>query len=162
MKKLLLMRHAKSSWKNVGLPDHQRPLNKRGERDALRMGEYLQEQGITLDAILCSTAVRARATADGMLKKYTFEGEVQYFDDLYHADPETIVTVLNQLADDTGSAMVIAHNPGLDEFLEIMCDEYEHMTTSCVASISFPIKRWIDLRPVIKGELLHFWKPREI
>ena len=162
MKKLLLMRHAKSSWKNVGLPDHQRPLNKRGERDALRMGEYLQEQGITLDAILCSTAVRARATADGMLKKYTFEGEVQYFDDLYHADPETIVTVLNQLADDTGSAMVIAHNPGLDEFLEMMCDEYEHMTTSCVASISFPIKRWIDLRPVIKGELLHFWKPREI
>ncbi len=162
MKKLLLMRHAKSSWKNVGLPDHQRPLNKRGERDALRMGEYLQGQGIILDAILCSTAVRARATADGMLRKYTFEGEVQYFDDLYHAGPETIVTVLNQLSDDTGSAMIIAHNPGLDEFLELMCDEYEHMTTACVASINFPIEHWIDLRPASRGKLLHFWKPREI
>ena len=162
MKNLLLMRHAKSSWKNVGLPDHQRPLNKRGERDAPRMGELLQNQGVSLSAILCSTAVRARATADGLLKKYTFEGEVQYFDDLYHADPEAIVSVINQLPDDVLTAMVIAHNPGLDEFLELMCDEYEHMTTACVADINFPIERWIDLRSVTRGELIHFWRPREI
>jgi phosphohistidine phosphatase len=162
MKNLLLMRHAKSSWKDDSLPDHQRPLNKRGERDAPRMGELLQEQDIRVDAILCSTAVRARETANGLLQAYTFEGEVQHFDDLYHADPETIVSILNQLPGDTGSAMVIAHNPGLDEFLELMCDEYDHMSTACVADIGFPIERWIELRPVIKGRLLHFWKPREL
>ena len=87
MKNVLLMRHAKSSWKGDSLPDHQRPLNQRGEHDAPRMGKFLQEQGILLEAILCSTAVRARETAAGLLKKYTFEGEVQYYDDLYKLAP---------------------------------------------------------------------------
>jgi len=162
MKNLLLMRHAKSSWKDVSLPDHQRPLNRRGKRDAPRMGKFLQEQGVHLDAILCSTAVRARATAEGFLQEYTFEGEVLYVDDLYHADPETIIYILNQLPEKVDTAMVISHNPGLDYFLEMACDVYDHMTTACVAYISYPLEKWDDLRPMTKGKLIHLWKPREI
>lgn len=162
MKNLLLMRHAKSSWKDASLPDHQRPLNKRGKRDAPRMGEFLQEQGITLDAILCSTAVRARATAEGFLQGYTFEGDLVYVDDLYHADPEIIVTHLTQLPDSVDSAMVIAHNPGLDDFLGTVCDEQDHMSTASVAYIQFPIGSWAELRVVTRGELVHLWRPREI
>ena len=162
MKNVLLMRHAKSSWKGVSLPDHQRPLNQRGKHDAPRMGKFLQEQGILLDAILCSTAVRARQTAEGLLKKYTFEGGVQYYDDLYTADPETIISILNRLPEKVDTAMVIGHNPGLDYFLELVCDECGHMSTASVAHIKYSVEEWLDLRAETTGELLHFWKPREI
>ena len=162
MKNVLLMRHAKSSWKDSSLPDHQRPLNKRGTRDAPRMGKFLQGQGISLDAILCSTAVRARETAVGLLKKYTFEGEVQYFDDLYQAGPEMIISILNKLPESIDTAMVIGHNPGMDDFLEMVCDECGHMPTASVAYIKYPIERWLDLRTETMGELVYLWEPREI
>ena len=162
MKNVLLMRHAKSSWKGASLPDHQRPLNQRGKHDAPRMGKFLQEQGILLDTILCSTAFRARQTAEGLLKKYTFEGEVQYYDDLYNADPETIISILNRLPEKVDTAMVIGHNPGLDYFLELVCDECGHMSTASVAHIKYSVEEWLDLRAETTGELLHFWKPREI
>jgi phosphohistidine phosphatase len=162
MKNLLLMRHAKSSWKDASLPDHQRPLNKRGKQDAPRMGAFLQEQGLALDAILCSTAVRARETAQGFLQEYTFEGEVHYFDDLYGAAPETIIALLKQLSESVGAVMVIAHNPGLDDFLEIVCDECGHMPTACIAHIKYSIERWSELHAATRGEVVHFWMPREI
>jgi phosphohistidine phosphatase len=162
MKNLLLMRHAKSSWKDASLPDHQRPLNKRGKRDAPLMGEFLQEQGIALDAILCSTAVRAKATVEGFLQAYTFEGDLVYIDDLYHAVPETIIALLKQLPESVDSVMVIAHNPGLDDFLEIVCDECGHMPTACIAYIEYHIERWSDLHAAMRGEVVHFWTPREI
>ena len=162
MKNLLLMRHAKSSWKDTSLLDHQRPLNKRGKRDAPRMGEHLREQGVLLDAILCSTATRARETVAGLLDEYTFEEEVLYFDDLYQADPETIIALLKQLPDEVETAMVVAHNPGLDYFLETVCDENEHMPTACVAYIQLPLERWSDFHEATEGELLHLWKSREI
>ena len=162
MKNLLLMRHAKSSWNDPSLPDHQRPLNKRGKRDAPRMGKHLQAQGIFLDAILCSTALRARETAEGILQIYTFEGDLRYFEDLYQAGPETIFALLRQLPDAVDTPLVIAHNPGLDDFLEMICDEYEHMPTACVAHIRFPVERWADLREGVRGELVHFWKAREV
>jgi phosphohistidine phosphatase len=162
MKNLLLMRHAKSSWGDASIPDHERPLNKRGKYDAPRMGKYLREQGIVLDVILCSTAARARGTAEGFLQEYTFEGEVHYIDDLYQASPETIISILNKLPDNVDTAMVIAHNPGLDDFLELVCDECGHMPTACVAYIKYPLQHWADLREYSKGELLQLWKPREI
>jgi phosphohistidine phosphatase len=162
MKNLLLMRHAKSSWKDASLSDHQRPLNKRGKRDAPLMGEFLREQGIVLEAILCSTAVRAKATAEGFLQGYTFEGDLVYIDDLYQAGPETIIAHLAQLPDNVDTAMIIAHNPGLDDFLGTVCDEQEHMSTASVACIQFPIERWAELRVVTRGELVRVWKSREI
>ena len=140
----------------------ERPLNKRGKHDAPRMGKHLQKQGVILDAILCSTALRARETAEGLLQEYTFEGEVEYFDDLYGADPETIISILNHLPDKVDTAMVVAHNPGLDYFLELVCDECGHITTACIAYIQYPLEHWIDLRPITKGELVHLWSPREI
>lgn len=162
MKNLLLMRHAKSSWKNHSLSDHQRPLNKRGKKDAPRMGKHLREQGINLDVILCSTAKRARATAKGLLTEYTFEGDLFHIDDLYHASFETFITLLNQLPESIDTAMIIGHNPGMDTFLEMICDNYEHMPTASVAHVKFLVKRWAELRGITSGELINLWKPREI
>ncbi|MBN1453941.1 MAG: histidine phosphatase family protein [Anaerolineales bacterium] len=162
MKNLLLMRHAKSSWNDAALSDHQRPLNKRGKHDAPRMGKHLKDQGIVLDAILCSTAVRARETAAGFLQEYTFEGDLVYLDDLYHAGPEMIIAHLTQLPDSVDTAMVIAHNPGLEDVLETVCNEYEHMSTASIAHIKYSIEQWVELRKATSGELLHLWKPREL
>ena len=162
MKNLLLMRHAKSSWKDVSLNDHQRPLNKRGKRDAPRMGKYLREQGIILDAILCSTAVRARETVDRFLNEYTFEGEVFYVDDLYHASHETYIALLNQLPETADTVLIVGHNPEMDTFLEIACDEFEHMPTGAVAVVQFSVKHWSELSEVMPGKLVDLWKPREI
>lgn len=162
MKKLLLMRHAKSSWKSGALNDHQRPLNKRGKRDAPRMGDFLRDQSIILDVILCSTAKRARETAKRFLREYAFEGEVFYVDDLYHADYVTYIALLSQLPDTVETAMIVAHNPGMDYFLEMVCDEYEHMPTAAVAYIKLPVEIWAELSEVTPGELLNLWKPKEI
>ncbi len=162
MKNLLLMRHAKSSWKDVSLNDHQRPLNKRGKRDALCMGKYLQEQGVILDAILCSTAARARETVKRFLKEYTYEGDVFYVDDLYQASFETYIALLCQVLEPADTVMVVGHNPEMDTFLEIACDEFEHMSTGAVAVIQFPIERWSELSEVMPGKLLDLWKPREL
>lgn len=162
MKYLVLMRHAKSSWKDSSLADHERPLNKRGKRDAPRMGNHLQAQGIQLDAILCSTALRARQTVEGFLQEYTFEGDVAYTDDLYPGDPETITSILARLPRQIDTVMVIGHNPGFDFFLEQVCGESEHMPTASIAYIRFPIERWSKLLPSGEGELIQFWKPREL
>jgi phosphohistidine phosphatase len=162
MKNLLLMRHAKSSWKDLTLNDHQRPLNKRGKRDAPRIGKYLREQGVIVDAILCSTAVRARETVKCFLKEFTFEGEVFYVDDLYHANHETYIALLNQLPDTADTVMIVGHNPEMDTFLEMACDEYEHMPTGAVAIVQFPFERWPELSEVMPGKLVDLWKPREI
>lgn len=161
MKRVLLMRHAKSSWKDSSLSDHLRPLNERGKRDAPRMGRHIRDQDIRLDAILCSTATRARATVEGFLQEYTFEGEVHYYDELYLAGLDEILAVLNHLPENVETAMVIAHNPGLETCLDILCDQYEHMPTACIADIKFPIARWPDLHEGVMGELLHLWKARE-
>lgn len=160
MKTLILMRHAKSSWKDVSLPDHQRPLNKRGKRDAPQMGKILMDQGVKLDVILCSTAERARSTVKGFLHEYDFDGEVIYIDDLYGADPETYVSILNKLGNDVDAAMIVGHNPEMDHFLEMVCELYDHMTTASIAEIMFSIEDWTELKEFTPGELLKIWKPR--
>ena len=88
MKTVILMRHAKSSWKDPSLPDHDRPLNKRGKRDAPRMGNLLNLEGYIPEVIYSSTAKRANLTVKGLLKTLNFEGEVTYLGSLYHGGPE--------------------------------------------------------------------------
>jgi len=156
------MRHAKSSWKNDSLPDHQRPLNERGKRDAPRMGKFLKNHGKKLDVILCSTATRTISTIKRFLQEFDFDGEVFYLDDLYGSDIERYVAVLNQLNDEVDTVMIVGHNPELDQFLEIVCDENEHMPTASVAEIILPIEGWTELNEITPGELLNLWRPREI
>ncbi|MCA9071607.1 MAG: histidine phosphatase family protein, partial [Planctomycetaceae bacterium] len=94
MKTLFLMRHAKSSWKDESLPDHDRPLNKRGKRDAPRMGQLLLEQGVHPDRWLSSTALRARRTAELLAETLQFAGEIEFRSELYHAEPEQFLSVI--------------------------------------------------------------------
>jgi phosphohistidine phosphatase len=92
MKTLLLMRHAKSSWKDTDLPDHERPLNKRGKKDSVFMGAVLNEKELLPQKILASSAVRIRETIAGMAKESAFSGEVEFSDELYLAEPSFLKT----------------------------------------------------------------------
>src|SRR5512138_2218530 len=98
MKTLLLLRHAKSSWKHPELGDHDRPLNKRGKRTAPLLGALLQDQGLIPDLILCSSAVRTHDTAFLVAKACHYVGEIKQTHTLYLAEPQTYVEVLRQVA----------------------------------------------------------------
>lgn len=161
MKKLLLMRHAKSSWSHPNLSDHERPLNNRGHKAAKLMGKLLNEKDIIPDTILCSTAKRAKSTAKRLVKQIPFDNEIQYIDSLYHSDFDQIFSLLKQLPDTIQTAMVIGHNPDMECFLEICCGANERIPTAAIAEITFALSSWHDLSQEEDGKLENLWLPRE-
>ena len=162
MKKLVLMRHAKSSWKYPELSDHQRPLNPRGKGDAPRMGAFLQRQGVEVDAIFCSTSQRTRETLALFLKEFTFEGETHFTEALYHAGLNEYLEVLAELPADVETAMLIGHNPTMAYALDYFCDEQEKFPTAAIAYIAFDIGSWSEIEDDIEGKLLGYWRPKGI
>ena len=162
MKTLLIMRHAKSSWKEDSLPDDQRPLNKRGQADAPRMGRLLRDNGLVPRAILSSTAVRARQTALAAAEACAFEGDIQFEASLYGAPAETYLYLLAALPVDPPIALVVGHNPGVEELLAELTGEDEHLPTGSIARIELDLARWADLRAETTGRLQMLFRPREL
>ncbi len=162
MKTLLILRHAKSSWKQTGISDHDRPLNNRGKMSAPRMGQLIYEEDIVPEIILSSTARRARDTADLVAEASGFQGEVIYLEDFYHAWPSDYIDAVRNLSDDLNSAMVVGHNPGMELLLEQVTGEAERFPTAALAVISLPIVYWSQLNDETEGEIIRFWIPREL
>jgi len=161
MKTLLIMRHAKSSWKDDTLADDQRPINKRGRRDAPRMGQVLRDAGLAPQAIVSSTAVRARQTAMAVAETSGFGGEIQYDASLYAAPPEAYLAAARQLAPEIQVALVVGHNPGLEELLQELTGEDEHLPTAGIARVQLAVEGWADLGAETEGHLETIWRPRE-
>jgi len=162
MKVLLVLRHAKSSWKGMGVSDHARPLNKRGKKAAPRMGQLLYEEDLVPDVILSSTAQRARDTADLVTEASGFEGEIAYLEDLYHAWPSDYLDALRGLSDDNDSVMIVGHNPGMELLLELLTGKSERFPTAALALIQLPIDNWAQLNDETEGELIQLWLPRAL
>jgi phosphohistidine phosphatase len=162
MKTLLLMRHAKSSWKHPELPDQDRPLNKRGEKDASRMGKFIREKELIPQLILASPAKRVSQTVDGMQGKMDFKGKVEYVDSLYLAEPSAYLTTLRDIPDNFERVMVVGHNPGLEGLLQILSGQVESLSTAALAYLVLPIEHWSDLNESIHGELVERVKPRDL
>ena len=123
MKTLLILRHAKSSWKHPDLSDHGRPLNKRGKRDAPKIGYLLKEKDLVPDLIISSTAVRAERTAKMVAKASKYKGNVTLSDSLYAAGPDAYIDVIRNLQDKYNTVLVIGHKPGLEELVKILSRE---------------------------------------
>ena len=162
MKTLLILRHAKSSWKKPGLADHDRPLNKRGKRDAPRMGQLLEEQGLVPDLIITSPARRARLTAEIAAENSGYQGEIRLEPSFYMGDREAYLDALRQLADEIHTVMVVGHNPGLEELLEELVMEPERLPTAALARVDLPVQSWQELDDEVVGELVNLWRPREL
>ena len=110
-KTLYIARHAKSSWDDMSLSDFERPLNKRGKRDAPFMANLLKEKGIKLDLILSSPAKRAKKTA-----KYYHEalgGKLQFDERIYEASLMSLIYLVQEALEKVDSVMIVGHNPGL-------------------------------------------------
>ncbi len=163
MKTLLLMRHAKSSFKDGELPDFERPLSKRGEKEAPRMGKLLKDKDLTPDLILCSTAQRASQTAELVADKCKYEREIVFVQDFYLGEPEAYLNALRDLNDeDNDTVLVIGHNPGLESLLQLLTDKVESLPTSAIAHLEVPIRTWKALDTDIIASLKHLWLPRDL
>jgi phosphohistidine phosphatase len=162
MKTLLLLRHAKSSWDNPELDDHDRPLNKRGKRDAPRMGQLLVQQNLVPDCIVTSTAKRARKTAKLVADACSYGGQPIETSELYHAAPESFVAVLQMLPSQVARPLLIGHNPGIEEFLCRLTGSDEIMATATLAQVELPVAAWDDLSLNCAASLANIWRPREL
>ena len=161
MKRLLLLRHAKSSWKDA-LPDHDRPLKKRGQRDAPLMGKRLAEQGELPELIVSSTAIRARDTALAFAEASRYAGEIRFEAKIYEAEASTLLSVIRALPDGAKSAMIVGHNPGLEDLVATLTAKQERMTTAALAEIELPIAQWMLAVAKPMGKLHWVWRPKEL
>ena len=162
MKTLILVRHAKSSWKEANLADHDRPLNDRGRRDIPTMGDRLAKRGIAPDMIVSSTAERAAHTAT-LLAPYIGlpASRVIASEDLYLAEPDVYLSI-TQLADaNVDSLMLVGHNPGITQFANMLTDvPIDHMPTCAAFICQFQIKAWHELT-LGTGEYVAFEYPKK-
>ena len=161
MKTLLILRHAKSSWKNNELSDHDRPLNPRGQRDAPNVGKRLRNEDLIPDAILSSTAKRARQTAEAVAEESGCAGELQLSGELYGGGPEAYLEAIRSLPSPVDCALVVGHNPDLEELVEILSGESVRLPTAALAHLQLDIQDWQDLNEEKQGKLVNLWTPRE-
>jgi phosphohistidine phosphatase len=162
MKSVLVLRHAKSSWKQPELADHDRPLNKRGKLDAPLMGRLLKREDLVPDIIISSTAIRARATAKAVAKASGYKGEIILNKSLYAAGPEAYLSVMHDLSDEYARALIIGHNPGLEELVEMLTGEIHLMPTCSLAHVKICVDKWSDIDNKIKGKVAGIWRPRDL
>lgn len=162
MKTVLLVRHAKSSWGDPNLPDHERPLNHRGRRDAPRAGERLRERGVVPDVIVTSTAVRARSTAAILAQALGLGSDRIVEDDrLYGASPDGLVDIIRALDDELTSVMLVGHNPEIGELASRLSDEIAEMPTCAVAEFRYDISEWTEVGAVAPVGVVFEAPPRD-
>lgn len=162
-RRLILTRHAKSSWDDPLMADIDRPLNARGQAAARELGDFLASRGLEPEEVLCSTARRTRETWDAVASAVLeTRPEVLYIEDLYHASPEMMLEVLH-----TASApvvMMIGHNPGIADFAArlpaqpIYNPDFRKYPTCATLIVDFQIDDWRDLR-LGQGSVLDFFTP---
>jgi len=162
MKTLLVMRHAKSSWNDPQLDDHDRPLNQRGKHAAERMGELIENEHLLPDIILCSTAKRAQDTASLLAETSDYSGKIELRNDFYGAESDIFIRALQNLSDELQRVMIIGHNPELEMFILELIGHSESLPTAALAHIELPIKHWQDMDAKTQGKLVQLWRPREL
>lgn len=162
MKRLLILRHAKSSWSDSSLGDWQRPLNERGLRDAPRVGDLLRARSLIPDLIITSDAVRARTTAEAAAEAAGYTGKLVIEPSLYHAKPDDVIAVLNSVDQAARSVMIVGHNPGLEDLIQQLTGESYGLPTATLVQLALPIDRWTDLDAAAGATLVDAWQPKEL
>jgi len=153
VKQLYLLRHAKSDWNTDAASDFQRPLNKRGVRNAREMGQWMNNEGIKPEYILSSPALRAWQTSTLVCAELDIdERSISFVSDLYPGDTDTLLSSLKNVPDKVESVLLIGHNPGLEEFLEFLLDDaapiYDDgkiLPTATLAGLSICVD-WANLK----------------
>lgn len=162
MKTLLMMRHAKSSWKSMQQSDHERPLNKRGRRDAPVMAALLGDSDLVPELVVSSDSKRTCETLELMRPVWAslgYEPVVEIESSFYHAPASEWLDRLAELDDRFSRVMFLGHNPGAEELLMYFTSEHHLMPTAAIARFEFESDRWSDCRA---AKLLNVWRPKEV
>jgi phosphohistidine phosphatase len=146
VKRLVLMRHAKSSWSDERLSDRQRPLSKRGERDAPRMAARLAARGSPPTLILSSPAVRALRTAEALAEQLGSAARLVVDDELYLASPRELLAVVAEQPDAHASLALVGHNPGLTELVNRLLPSLAlaNLPTAGCLGVDLEAATWTD------------------
>jgi len=162
MKTLLVLRHAKSSWKDSSLADFDRPLNDRGKRAADVIGSFLGKEKLCPDLVLSSTAARARETIGLVLESARLVVEVRYDQRLYLASAERLAEIVSQIDEHRSQVMLVGHNPGMEELLPRLTGVTERMPTAALAKITLDVEKWSEVSSARSGRLDWLVKPKEL
>jgi phosphohistidine phosphatase len=161
MKTLTILRHGKSSWSDRGLPDHERPLNRRGEKDAPVMGERINQAGIRPSLIMSSSAIRAWHTARIVAKAISYPLEFLHREaELYLADLDRLLDLFAGQDNAFNSVMVVGHNPGLTELANyLLPDITDNIPTCGLVALNIDTDDW-NLRQRKTAELILYDFPK--
>ncbi|RNF34474.1 SixA phosphatase family protein [Paracoccus methylarcula] len=159
-RRLILTRHAKSAWDDPTLADHDRPLNARGRRSALALGDWLASRDYEPEEVLCSSALRTRETweavASAILETRPL---IRMEPGLYHASPEKMLTILRSASHQT--VMMLGHNPGIAAFAAMLParvplePEFRRYPTAATLVVDFQIDNWSEVAPG-QGSVMDF------
>ena len=170
MKSIYLLRHAKSSWDDNSLSDHDRPLSQRGRAAAPRIGAYMRGGGYLPDLVLCSTSTRTRQTLKAVLSELEVEPAVEFLEELYLAAPSEMLDLVTSVPDTVEAVLLVGHNPGtgmlaaalsgdgLPERMDLMRAKFP---TTGLAIIDLSVDRWKDTTGGC-GTLKEFVRPRDL
>jgi len=161
MKKLYIIRHAKSSWKDITLSDFDRPLNARGKHNSTFMGERLAQRGVVPDIILASSAKRAYATAKNIAKAIGYSKQkIHFSSDIYEASVQDLIEIIQSLNDSYQSAFLIGHNPSLNLLLDTLVpsNSIENIVTTGIVELE--LEHWQDISNTT-AKLVSFEYPKK-
>lgn len=162
MKKLYIVRHAKSSWDESEVSDHDRKLNERGNHDAPKMGELFRELGYIPDIIYSSSAKRALTTAKTISRKIGYPIEdIVVTHEIYDAMTSDLMKLINKVDDDNESLMLFGHNPSFTVLSNLLSDQYIDNIPTCGASVlELKVTSWNDVESDC-GKLIAFEYPKK-
>jgi phosphohistidine phosphatase len=171
VKTVLLLRHAKSAWDDAGRADHDRPLNRRGERAAEAMAEHIAEKSPHPDLILCSTAARSRQTLAPLVHRLIVPAPPILLEKgLYLASEAALLARLQDAPGEAGTVLLIGHNDGIWQLAEVLAGRgragllaalHDKFPTGALATLRAPIEHWRDLAAG-SAELLAYVRPRDL
>lgn len=157
MKTLFLLRHAKSSWKDLSLADFDRPLKKRGKEAARSIGRLFKEEKIFPSLILCSPARRTRETIKIVRETAELPSELRYEQRIYEGNSMSLLAVLGEVNPSIGLVLMVGHNPGMENLLELLTGRALQMPTAALAKINLDVEDWTAL--IEHGQLEWLVKP---
>lgn len=160
MRTLLILRHAKSSWDDPDLDDYDRPLNKRGRKEAKAVGKRMRSR--LPELVMTSTAVRARETVALWQRASRYQGPIEERREFYLAGPERYLEALAGLAARGVTTMVVGHNPGLEELVHRLTGRLEALPTAALAELELALDSWDHLAHGVSARLVDIWRVKEL
>jgi phosphohistidine phosphatase len=168
MRRVYLLRHAKSSWKDRSLADRDRPLARRGKRAAQAVAGHIEAERIRPDLVLCSPARRSRETLERVMVAFGERVETRFEEALYGASEAELRACLHALPPEVGSVMIVGHNPGLEDLALALASEgadrarlEAKFPTAALATIDLPANDWSAIDRG-SGELVAYVRPRDL